>query len=61
MEGASFRFKSWLLNAPGLIHGGAYYQNFTVFTYDSQLSAPHLVRHLKLISNARSWNNCYIY
>ena len=30
MEGVS-RFKSWLLNAPGLIHGGAYYRNFTVF------------------------------
>ena len=26
-----FRFKSWFLNAPGLIHGEAYYQNFTVF------------------------------
>ena len=25
-----FRFKSWFLNAPGLIHGGAYYRNFTV-------------------------------
>ena len=23
-----FRFKSWFLNAPGLIHGGAYYWNF---------------------------------
>ena len=32
MEGV-FRFKSWLLNAPGLIHGGAYYRNFTVFYY----------------------------
>ena len=30
MEGV-FRFKSWLLNAPGLIHGGAYYWNFTVY------------------------------
>ena len=30
MEGVS-RFKSWFLNAAGLIHGGAYYQNFTVF------------------------------
>ena len=29
MEGV-FRFKSWFLNAPGLIHGGAYYRNFTV-------------------------------
>ena len=28
MEGV-FRFKSWFLNAPGLIHGGAY-RNFTV-------------------------------
>ena len=25
-----FRFKSWFLNALGLIHGGAYYWNFTV-------------------------------
>ena len=23
-----FRFKSWFLNAPGLIHGGAYYRSF---------------------------------
>ena len=30
MEGV-FRFKSWFLNAPGLIYGGAYYRNFTVF------------------------------
>ena len=29
MEGV-FRFKSWFLNAPGHIHGGAYYWNFTV-------------------------------
>ena len=29
MEGA-FRFKSWFLNAPGLIHSEAYYRNFTV-------------------------------
>ena len=29
MEGV-FRFKSWFLNAPGLIHGGAYYRNFPV-------------------------------
>ena len=27
MEGV-FHFKSWFLNAPGLIHGGAYYRNF---------------------------------
>ena len=26
MEGV-FRFKSWFLNAPGLIQGGAYYWN----------------------------------
>ena len=30
MEGV-FRFKSWFLNAPGLIHSGAYYQNFMVY------------------------------
>ena len=29
MEGV-FRFNSWFLNTPGLIHGGAYYRNFTV-------------------------------
>ena len=29
MEGV-FRFKIWFLNAPGLIHGGAYYRNFPV-------------------------------
>ena len=29
MEGV-FRFKSWFLNAPGLIYCGAYYRNFTV-------------------------------
>ena len=29
MEGV-FCFKSWFLNAPGLIHCGAYSQNFTV-------------------------------
>ena len=29
MEGV-FRFRSWFLNAPGLIHSGAYYRNFTV-------------------------------
>ena len=32
MEGG-FHFKSWFLNAPGLIHGGAYYRNFTVVDY----------------------------
>ena len=32
MEGI-FRFKSWFLNAPGFIHGGAYYRNFTVYSY----------------------------
>ena len=30
MEGV-FHFKSWFLNAPGLIYGGAYYQNFMVY------------------------------
>ena len=30
MEGV-FRFKSWFLKAQGLIHGGPYYQNFTVY------------------------------
>ena len=30
MEGV-FRFKSWFLNAPGLIHSRAYYRNFTVY------------------------------
>ena len=29
MEG-TFRFKSWFLNAPELMHGGACYRNFTV-------------------------------
>ena len=29
MEGV-FRFKSWFLNAPGLIHGGAYYRTVCV-------------------------------
>ena len=29
MEGV-FRFKIWFLNAPVLIHGGAYYRNFKV-------------------------------
>ena len=29
MEGV-FSLKSWFLNAPGLMHGGAYYRNFTV-------------------------------
>ena len=33
MEGV-FHFKSWFVNIPGLIHIGAYYQNFTVsFVY----------------------------
>ena len=31
MEGV-FRFKSWFLNAPVLIHGEAYNRYFTVFT-----------------------------
>ena len=31
MEGV-FRLKSWFQNAPGLIHGGAYYRNFTVYS-----------------------------
>ena len=35
MEGV-FRFKSWFLNAPGLIHGGAYYRNFTVSMYNME-------------------------
>ena len=26
-----FHFKSWFLNALGLIHGGAYYQDVTVY------------------------------
>ena len=26
-----FRFKNGFLNAAGLIHGGAYYRNFTVY------------------------------
>ena len=30
MEGV-FRFKSWFLNAPALIHGRVYYRNFTAF------------------------------
>ena len=30
MEGV-FHFKSWFLNAPELIYGGAYYQNFMVY------------------------------
>ena len=29
MEGV-FHFKHWFLDAPGLIHGGAYYRNITV-------------------------------
>ena len=33
MEGA-FRFKGWFLNALGLIHGGAYYRNFTVYSWE---------------------------
>ena len=37
MEGV-FRFKSWFLNAPGLIHGGAYYRNFTVFQENVDLT-----------------------
>ena len=32
MEGV-FCLKSWFLNALGLVHGGAYYRNFTVFLY----------------------------
>ena len=31
MEGV-FRFKSWFLNAPGLVHGGAYFRNFTLLS-----------------------------
>ena len=34
MEGV-FRFKSWFLNAPRLIHGGAYYRNSAVLDYNS--------------------------
>ena len=30
MEGV-FCFKSWFLNDPGLINGGAYYRNFTAY------------------------------
>ena len=45
MEGV-FLFKSWFLNAPGLIHGGAYYRNFTVFSELSNLdSTPSPCRH----------------
>ena len=33
MEGV-FRFKRWFVNAPGLIHGWAYYRNFTVLHFD---------------------------
>ena len=38
LEGVS-RFKSWFLNAPGLIHSGPYYQNFTVYTKKSCTSS----------------------
>ena len=37
MEGV-FPFKSWFLNAPGLIHGGAYCRNFTVYISICKLS-----------------------
>ena len=37
MEGV-FRFKSWFLNVLGLIHGGVYYQNFTVCQSGFQLN-----------------------
>ena len=30
-----FRLKGWFLYVPGLIHGGAYYRNFTVFRFAS--------------------------
>ena len=33
-----FRFKRWFLNAPGLIHGGAYYRNFTVCCISTMFS-----------------------
>ena len=32
-----FRFKSWFPNAPGLIHGGDYYWNFTVLQMASTI------------------------
>ena len=33
-----FHFKSWFLNALGLIHSGVYYQNFTVHQFSVSIS-----------------------
>ena len=53
MEGV-FCFKSWFLNAPGLIHCGAYYRNFTVYSM-SDLSQVHILcLKEKRQSNVRS-------
>ena len=41
MEGV-FRFKSWFLNAPGLIHGGAYYRTFTVYNKETDYMYSYL-------------------
>ena len=48
MEGV-FRSKSWFLNAPGLIHGGAYYRNFTVYSdgMESQRSVQMQIPEMK--------------
>ena len=42
MEGV-FHFKSWLLNAPELIHGGVYYRNFTVCLSQLYYNIPSFV------------------
>ena len=51
-----FRFKIWFLNAPGLIHGGAYYRNFTVFTNEATFGIDKSnLRQLRLCSINRIW------
>ena len=53
MEGV-LRFKSWFLNAPGLIHGGAYYRNFTVYIYSALL----FLTCLRAYFAAQGWRGC---
>ena len=47
MEGV-FRFKSWFLNAPRLIHGGAFFRNFTVFPTGCAYYLPRFIIILQM-------------
>ena len=54
MEGV-LCFKSWFLDALGLIHGGAYYRNFTVFVVLMITSIYEFFHQQKLFFKCPLW------